>query len=520
MAKILQFLFFVLASLSFCVTSNQVAEPYVVYMGSTLQGGDHETLQTTHLQMLSSVIPSGEEERVSLMQSYHYAFKGFSARLTETEAALLSGYDEVVSVFPDQMLQLHTTRSWDFLDVESDIGSHRLRHKASNDVIIGIIDSGIWPESPSFNDARMGHIPSRWKGTCMEGFDFKKSNCNSIDRTFRSTIILGNGNMLKGCAINFSNLSRSESYPLVFGRDVASESTPVLEARKPTAVILPSEDVKEFKPAPAVAEFSSRGPGELTEGILKPDLMAPGVNILVAAIPDASIVPQGKKPSNFIVMSGTSMACPHVVGASAFVKSAHPWWSLSMIRSALMTTATTTNNLGEPLTSNSGATASFHEMGAGEISPLRALSPGLVFETTVQDYLYFLCHYGYKNQVIRSISGTNFTCRYSSPDLISSINYPSISIAKLERKHTTRAIRRTLTNVGPPNSTYNVTVDAPNGIKVNVWPDRLAFTKRLMKATYQIIFDAGSASKGYGYGSITWSDGAHTVRTVFAVNVV
>lgn len=150
--------------------------------------------------------------------------------------------------------------------------------------------------------------------------------------------------------------------------------------------------------------------------------------------------------------------------------------------------AITPNNLEEPITSYSGANATFHEMGAREISPLRALSPGLVFETTVEDYLYFLCDYGYKNQAIRSISGTNFTCPSSSLDLISSINYPSISIAKLERKVMMRGTRRTVTNVGPPNSTYIATVDAPNGIKVTVIPDRLAFTRRWMKATYLIIW--------------------------------
>ncbi|CAL9171858.1 unnamed protein product [Musa hybrid cultivar] len=772
MAKPLQFVFLIFASLSACAISKQTAEPYVVYMGSKPQDGEHETQQAAHLQMLSSVIPRQDEEkeRVSLMQSYHHAFKGFSAMLTEKEAALLSGFDEVVSVFPDRILQLHTTRSWDFLDAESGIGSQRLRRKASSDVIIGIIDTGVWPESPSFNDAGMGRIPSRWKGICMEGSDFKKSNCNrkligaryytsqpesiqppsngshaikvdafgsprdsvghgthtsstaagsmvpnasyyglaqgvakggspssrlavykacslggcagstvmkaiddaiddgvdmisisigmssvfqsdflsdpiaigafhahqrgvlvicsggndgpdpytvvnsapwiltvaasSIDRNFQSTIVLGNGNMFKGTAINFSNLNRSESYPLVFGGAVAAESTPISEAsncypgsldadkaagkiivcvdtdptvtrrikklvaegarakglilvdeaergvpfdsgsfpfsevendvgvqilkyinstKKPSAVILPAEEVKVFKPAPVVAYFSARGPGGLTEAILKPDVMAPGVSIIAASIPssDSGDVLVGKKPSNFAIRSGTSMACPHVAGAGAFVKSAHPRWSPSMIRSALMTTAIITNNLGKPLTSNSGAIASFHDMGAGEISPLRALSPGLVFETTTEDYLHFLCYYGYKNQAIRSISGTSFSCPpNASPDLISNLNYPSTSIAKLGGKQTARTVSRTVTNVGPPNSTYSATVDAPSGLIVKVSPERLVFTKRWMKATYQVTFDAKAASKGYGYGSITWSDGAHSVHTVFAVNVM
>ncbi|WOK95929.1 CO(2)-response secreted protease-like isoform X2 [Canna indica] len=536
MAKILQFLFFVFASLSLCVTSNQVAEPYVIYMGSTLQDGDHEALQAAHLQMLSSVIPSEEKERVSLMQSYHHTFKGFSAMLTEKEAALLSaGYDEVVSVFRDQMLQLHTTRSWDFLDAESGIGP-RLRHKASNDIIIGIIDTESYPLVFG-RDVAAESTPVSEASNCYPGsIDTDKVAgkiivCVNTDPTVTRRIkkLVAEGSRAKGLIL-IDDVEKevpfdSGIFPFSqVGNEVGAQIFKYINStKKPTAVILPSEDIKEFKPAPIVAYFSARGPGGLTEGILKPDLMAPGVSILAAAIPSSDIgtVPAGKKPSNFAVKSGTSMACPHVAGAGAFVKTSHPRWSPSMIRSAFMTTAITTNNLGKPLTSNSGATASFHEMGAGEISPLRALSPGLVFETTAEDYLHFLCHYGYKNQAIRSISGTNFSCpSNSSPDLISSINYPSISIAKLESKQTMRAISRTVTNVGPPNSTYTATMDAPNGIKVKVSPERLTFTRRWMKASYQISFDAKSASKGYGYGSLTWSDGAHTVRTVFAVNVV
>ncbi|XP_042407712.1 CO(2)-response secreted protease-like [Zingiber officinale] len=756
MANHLQLLFLVLTSLLAGVISKKAPEPYVVYMGGVLEGGDQEASQASHLQMLSSVLPSAEKGRVSLVQSYHHAFKGFSAMLTEEEAALLSDNKEVVSVFRDRTLQLHTTRSWDFLEAESGVGAERLQHKASNDVIIGIIDTGIWPESPSFSDAGMGEIPSRWKGTCMEATDFKRSDCNrkligaryysgqahtgahsardsvghgthtastaagsvvlnanyyglaqgvakggspssrlavyracslggcassavlkaiddavhdgvdvisisigmssafqtdflsdpiaigafhanqrgvlvvcsagndgpdpytvvnsapwiftvgasSIDRTFQSTILLGDGSTLKGSAINFSNHTRSESYSLMFAGDAAAEYTPVSEAsncypgsiderkasgkilvcvdtdptltrrvkksvaegagakglilideeekgvpfdsgsfpfaevgsdvglqilkylnstKKPSAVILASEEAKEIRPAPVVAYFSSRGPGGLTEAILKPDVMAPGVSIVAASIPisDTGTIPTGREPSKFAIKSGTSMACPHVAGAGAFVKSAHPRWSPSAIRSALMTTATVTNNLGRPLTNHKLASASFHDMGAGEMSPLRALSPGLVFDTAIDDYLLFLCRYGYKDQAVRSISGrSNFSCPYNaaaSPDLISDINYPSISIAKLERKQT---VSRTVTNVGPPNATYTAAVDAPAGVTVQVSPARLSFSRRGAKASYAVAFEARGASKGYGYGSITWSDGAHAVHTVFAVNCV
>ena len=64
---------------------------YVVYMGSPSAGGGLEAVQADHLQMLSSVVPSGEQGRAALTQSYHHAFQGFAAALTDKEAAALSG---------------------------------------------------------------------------------------------------------------------------------------------------------------------------------------------------------------------------------------------------------------------------------------------------------------------------------------------------------------------------------------------------------------------------------------------
>lgn len=85
----------------------------------------------------------------------------------------------VVSVFRDPILQLHTTRSWDFLKYQNAVKiDANLKSDSDSDTIIGFLDTGIWPESESFNDKDMGPIPDRWKGTCMKGDDFSSSNCN------------------------------------------------------------------------------------------------------------------------------------------------------------------------------------------------------------------------------------------------------------------------------------------------------------------------------------------------------
>lgn len=72
-------------------------------------------------------------------------------------------YDGVVSVFPNENIQVLTTKSWDFIG----FSQHVERAHYESDVIIGVIDTGIWPESKSFNDNGFGPPPSKWKGTCQ-----------------------------------------------------------------------------------------------------------------------------------------------------------------------------------------------------------------------------------------------------------------------------------------------------------------------------------------------------------------
>ncbi|KAL0547071.1 hypothetical protein IC582_016994 [Cucumis melo] len=86
----------------------------------------------------------------------------------------------VVRVVPSSLYKVHTTRSWDFLGLSSSPSeSSNLLHRAKgDDVIIGVIDSGIWPESESFKDKGLGPIPSRWKATCESGEQFNSTNCN------------------------------------------------------------------------------------------------------------------------------------------------------------------------------------------------------------------------------------------------------------------------------------------------------------------------------------------------------
>lgn len=184
--------------------------------------------------------------------------------------------------------------------------------------------------------------------------------------------------------------------------------------------------------------------------------------------------------------------------------------------------ATITNNIGKPITNEAGKFANPHEIGVGEISPLKALNPGLVFETTKQDYLNFLCFQGYPQKAIQAISHTKFTCPKNSTsheDFVSNINYPSISIGKLLRK-SQATVKRIVTNVGFPNASYVASVQAPVGLTVEISPRKLVFVAGLKRAKFRVLFDGRNASRGYNFGAVTWFDGSHSVRVVFAVNVV
>lgn len=132
-----------------------------------------------------------------------------------------------------------------------------------------------------------------------------------------------------------------------------------------------------------MALFSSRGGPEQVLGVSKPDLTAPGVQILAGHTPLPSTIAGGAPGELFQVIEGTSMSAPHVAGSAILLKQMHPDWSPGQIKSALMTTAYT-----EGVVKEDGITAvDPFDAGSGHIDLTKAGDPGITISASGAEFL-------------------------------------------------------------------------------------------------------------------------------------
>lgn len=285
--------------------------------------------------------------------------------------------------------------------------------------------------------------------------------------------------------------------------------------RDPQANILKSEVIKDLV-APIVASLSARGPNLILPDIIKPDISAPGVEILAAYSPNASIsIPQDMRRVKYNIMTGTSMACPHATAVAAYVKTFHPDWSPAAIKSSIMTTAWPMNE------TNSNISSGEFAYGSGHINPVKAIDPGLVYEASKEDYVKLLCM-KYEESMVRLISGDNSSCptgseKGSPVDL----NYPSMGAKVAAVEPFTVKFHRTVKNVGLANSTYRAIMSPNAKVDIKVVPEVISFASLNEEKT----FDVTVAGSGLPYelrvsASLVWSDGTHSVRSPIVVYTV
>ncbi|KAI3508209.1 hypothetical protein L1887_23214 [Cichorium endivia] len=291
--------------------------------------------------------------------------------------------------------------------------------------------------------------------------------------------------------------------------------------RNPTATLAFLGTKIGIRPSPVVAAFSSRGPNTISSEILKPDVVAPGVNILAAWTGDLG--PSGletdQRRVKFNILSGTSMSCPHVSGVAAFLKARHPEWSPAAIKSALMTTAYIHDNTFDPLTDSfTGGPTGPYDHGAGHINPPRADDPGLIYDIEAQDYFDFLCTQGLTQAELKVFAKfNNRTCQHSLSNPIN-LNYPAlIAVFPTDKRVATLTLQRTVTNVGHGASKYHVVVSSFKGFDVKVEPTVLNFTEEHQKLSFKVTFTTRSRKTTPEFGGLIWNDGVHRVRSPIVI---
>ena len=265
--------------------------------------------------------------------------------------------------------------------------------------------------------------------------------------------------------------------------------------------------------APAMAAFSSNGPARAGGGdLLKPDITAPGVDVI------AAVSPAGDNGNLYDALSGTSMSSPHIAGLAALLAAKHPKWSPMEIKSAMMTTASQTDNQGKPIVGPDGVTnATPLNFGSGHVTPAEMFDPGLVYDSGLNDWVQYGCGLGQ----IQLVFDPSVCQSFGSIDA-SNLNYPTMAVGDLAGSQT---LTRTVTNVSGRIGIYIAKVQAPPGTTVKVSPSVLLLLPN-KSATFTVKITRTTATLGsYTFGSLTWDEigngpHSHLVRSNIAVRPV
>ncbi|MBB5871239.1 hypothetical protein F4553_004618 [Allocatelliglobosispora scoriae] len=215
-----------------------------------------------------------------------------------------------------------------------------------------------------------------------------------------------------------------------------------------------------------MAAFSSRGPGGLA---LKPDVTAPGVQILAGHTPVPDEPTGGPKGELFQAIAGTSMSGPHVAGAGILLAAAHPGWSPGQIKSALMTTAVT-----EVVKEDGITKADPLDLGAGRIAVDRAVTPGLTFDETAA-------------RMTALAANDVAAVQLNSPSINAPVMPGRLVVVRTARNVTDHALSYTAATTAPAKSSITVspaafTVAAGESVRLTITISSTAGKKQLFGA--------------------------------------
>ncbi|XP_074565990.1 subtilisin-like protease 4 [Curcuma longa] len=365
------------------------------------------------------------------------------------------------------------------------------------------------PDSPTCDSSDDSHSGSVW--VCEAGGS-GPSDVAARVKSLGATALIFISSKEEGATV----LIRKLDFPgVVLAAQEGSDLISYLSsASDPSASIVFNGTVLGVSPAPAVAFFSSRGPSQATPGIIKPDISGPGLNIFAAWIPSTDGLSDGPQYS---IISGTSMATPHLSGVAAILKAAHPTWSPAAIRSAIVTTADAevSDELLKP--------ALYFAKGAGHVNPNKASDPGLIYDITDDDFVSYICG-KFGEEGARNIARGAVDCSKSVTE--EELNYPSILLAP--KGGAAAKVSRTVTNVGPARSSYKVSVTiSKTDASVTVTPKTLTFTELNEQKSFSVSAEWGAggpptSGDQFVEGKLTWTsdDGKHVVTSPLVVSAM
>eukprot|EP00775_Hariotina_reticulata_P011057 gene11057-11212_t len=245
--------------------------------------------------------------------------------------------------------------------------------------------------------------------------------------------------------------------------------------------------------APQMASFSSRGPAITGGGVLiKPDITAPGVDIL------AAVAPPNYEGAMYATMQGTSMSSPHIAGVAALIRQAHPDWSPMAVKSAIMTTAYQTTRTGK----NPGQPfGNPFDYGAGHVDPTAALNPGLVIDAGIKDWMQFLCGQGEieRDQWSEQCPACITDAQSCSPG---NLNYPSIALPVMVGAKT---VKRVLKSVLNETAEFTPSIETLEGFEVTTSPASFTLAPGQSIRVNITVSWAGAAFDEYKAGAVTWA---------------
>eukprot|EP01084_Bolivina_argentea_P089405 161330_1 len=271
----------------------------------------------------------------------------------------------------------------------------------------------------------------------------------------------------------------------------------------------------ELEIAPSIADFSSRGPNKAAFDIIKPDITAPGVMILAGISPNTY---SSSDTNLFATKAGTSMAAPHIAGIGALIKQFHPNWGADYIKSAIMTTSYRDGVVDTDLTGGDA-----FDYGSGHVNPgtdfndypteQSVINPGLVYPTTENDYNSGLCEdstaFTPALQVCEQLLSEGYT------NLMRDMNQPNIGVVPLIDMVT---VRRYVVSVASGTNHFEVEINEPNGIEIQVSPTVLELNEN-ERGDYNVTFKVGSNAilHEFYFGYLVWKSNVYSVHSTIAV---